>query len=137
MGILDQVTNKLGSGGNPMLGTFLKLFNQFGGIGGLIAKFQQNGLGHIAQSWIGKSQPLPVEPEQLRSTLGNDFVNQTAESSGLPPNMMLQQLSQHLPGVVNKLTPDGQVPTGQISEEQLSKAGIGDMLKGFMERKTA
>jgi uncharacterized protein YidB (DUF937 family) len=134
MGIMDKVSGIAG-GGNPIHSMLMSLFNQFGGISGLMQKFQQNGQGHIAQSWLGEGQKLPIEPEQLRSTLGTDNVEKMSQQTGMPSNQLVQQLAQYLPNVIGKLTPGGKVPSGNITEEQLKQSGIGDMLGGFMGRK--
>ena len=80
-----------------------------GGLGGLIAMFEGAGLGQLAQSWISRGANQPVSPDQLRLVFGNDRVQQMADQSGLPPESFLQQLSHHLPSVVDKLTPNGAV----------------------------
>jgi uncharacterized protein YidB (DUF937 family) len=135
MGIMDKVSNLATGGGNPVIGMISNLFNQFGGVGGLLQKFQQNGQGHIAQSWVGDGKRVPIEPEQLHSTLGDDSVNRMSQQTGMPSNQILQMLSQHLPGIVSKLTPGGKIPTGNISEDQLKQGGISEMLGGFANRK--
>jgi uncharacterized protein YidB (DUF937 family) len=134
MGIMDKMSGVAG-GGNPIHSLLMSVFNQFGGISGLMQRFQQNGQGHIAQSWLGDGQKLPIEPEQLRSTLGNENVERMSQQTGMPSDQLIQQLTKHLPGVVGKLTPGGKVPSGNITEDQLKQGGIGEMLGGFMGRK--
>src|SRR5215467_9091087 len=55
-----------------------------GGLGGLLQSFQQGGLGHLFQSWIGAGQNLPVSPDQLRNTLGTDWISKITQATGLP-----------------------------------------------------
>ena len=129
MGLLDQVIGGLmggGSGGNasPMGGVLSSLLGgggqqqspaggiggMGGGIGGLVSMFEQAGLGHIAQSWVGNGQNQPVSPDQLQSVLGQDRVQSMASQSGMQPQDFLSQLSQHLPNAVSGMTPDGRVP---------------------------
>ena len=81
-----------------------------GGLGGLISKFEQAGLGQIAQSWVGNGPNQPVSPQQLQSVLGDNQVQGMASQSGMAPNDFLSQLSQHLPNAVNQMTPDGKLP---------------------------
>jgi uncharacterized protein YidB (DUF937 family) len=84
-----------------------------GGLGGLLNKFQQNGLGDQIDSWIGPGQNKPVAPRQVGSALGPDILKSLAQRSGLSEQELLAQLSQALPGVVDKLTPEGRLPTRQ------------------------
>jgi uncharacterized protein YidB (DUF937 family) len=88
-----------------------------GGLGGLLQAFQQGGLGHVFQSWIGTGQNLPVNPDQLRNTLGTDWISRIAQATGLPAGQVEQHLSELLPQVVDHLTPNGQLPQGDISNE--------------------
>jgi uncharacterized protein YidB (DUF937 family) len=82
-----------------------------GGLGGLLNKLQQGGLGNAANSWIGSGQNQPVSPGQLGSALGPNIIKTLSQQSGLSEEELTRQLSQALPGLVDKLTPDGRLPT--------------------------
>lgn len=128
MGLLDQVLGGLMGGqgsGSPLQGILMNMLGgsqqsgtgmaaqtgtAAGGLNGLISGFEQAGLGQIIQSWIGNGQNQPVSPQQLQSVLGDNQVNGMASQSGMAPQDFLSQLSQHLPNVVNGMTPNGQVP---------------------------
>ena len=81
------------------------------GLGGLLAKLQQGGLGNAANSWVGPGQNQPVSPGQLGPALGPNIIKALAQQSGLSEDELTRQLSQVLPGVVDKLTPNGRLPT--------------------------
>jgi uncharacterized protein YidB (DUF937 family) len=81
------------------------------GLGGLLERFQQSGHGNVASSWVGGGQNQPVPPGQLGTILGPNIIKTLAQSSGLSEEELTKQLSQILPGVVDKLTPNGRVPT--------------------------
>jgi uncharacterized protein YidB (DUF937 family) len=81
------------------------------GLGGLLKKLEQGGLGNAANSWVGSGQNQPVSPGQLGSALGPSIIKMLAQKSGLPEEELTKQLSQVLPGLVDKLTPNGRVPT--------------------------
>src|SRR6516225_1552405 len=81
------------------------------GLGGLLAKLQQGGLGNAANSWVGPGQNQPVSPGQLGSALGPDIIKTLAQKSGLSEEELTKSLSQVLPGIVDKLTPAGRMPT--------------------------
>jgi uncharacterized protein YidB (DUF937 family) len=82
-----------------------------GGLGGLLGKLQKGGRGDAANSWVGTGQNKPVTPGQLGPALGPDIIKTLAQRSGLSEEEITKQLSQILPGVVDKLTPQGRLPT--------------------------
>jgi len=82
-----------------------------GGLGGLLNKLQQGGLGNAVNSWVGTGQNQPVSPGQLGSALGPSIIKMLAQKSGMSEDDISKQLSQVLPGLVDKLTPAGRLPT--------------------------
>jgi len=82
-----------------------------GGLGGLLGKLQKGGLGSVANSWIGSGQNQPVSADRLGSALGPDIIKTLAQRSGLSEEDLTRQLSHALPGLVDKLTPNGRLPT--------------------------
>jgi len=88
-----------------------------GGLGGLMDKLQKGGLGNLINSWVGPGQNQPVSPHQLGPALGPDIIKTLAQRSGLSEEELIRQLSQVLPGLVDKLTPNGRLPTvAELSE---------------------
>ncbi len=81
-----------------------------GGLSGLISAFERAGLGHIVQSWIGNGPNQAVSPNQLQNVLGPDRVQAMSQQSGMSPQTLLSELSQHLPKAVDRMTPDGKLP---------------------------
>jgi uncharacterized protein YidB (DUF937 family) len=82
-----------------------------GGLNDLLKQLQQNGQGDVANSWVGTGQNKAIAPKDLASALGADRINALMAYSGMSREDMLNGLSQHLPNVVDKLTPDGRLPT--------------------------
>jgi uncharacterized protein YidB (DUF937 family) len=82
-----------------------------GGLGGLMHSFQQNGLGNVAQSWVSPGQNQPVQPQQVQQAIGPDLIRQLAQQTGRSEHDVAQQLSQELPDIINRLTPQGRLPT--------------------------
>jgi len=82
-----------------------------GGLGELLEKLQQGNLGDVAKSWVGNGQNQPISPGSLGSALGPSIVKTLAEKTGLSEQEVTAQLSQVLPGFVDKLTPQGRLPT--------------------------
>jgi len=81
-----------------------------GGLGGLLQRFQQSGHGDVVNSWIGHEQNQPIAPDQLHQALGSDAVNNLSRLTGVAPQDLLSELSRVLPGVVDRLTPQGPMP---------------------------
>jgi uncharacterized protein YidB (DUF937 family) len=82
-----------------------------GGLGGLVNKLQQGGLGDVVNSWVGSGQNQPVSPGQLGSALGPSIMKTVSQLTGISEDDLAKQLSQVLPGLVDKLTPNGKLPT--------------------------
>jgi uncharacterized protein YidB (DUF937 family) len=87
-----------------------------GGLAGLVSAFENAGLGHVAQSWVGNGPNQGVTPQQLQQVFGQQQVQQWAEQTGMPQNDFLGQLAQHLPQAVDRMTPNGRIPDeGRVS----------------------
>ena len=103
-----------GSGGGQqsgLLGAALQMLNNHsGGISGLAQAFEQNGLGGLAQSWIGNGENAPVSAQQIESVLGSDALESFAEKAGVSPDLASGHLSEMLPGLIDKLTHNGEAP---------------------------
>lgn len=81
-----------------------------GGLGELITKFQKGGKKETIDSWVSDGPNQPIEPGQLGSVLGQQTLSDIARRAGMSEQELLQQLSQVLPNVVDKLTPSGRMP---------------------------
>lgn len=117
-GLLGGGQQQATQGGGGLLGGLLGGGQQqapsggMGGLGGLLGMFQQAGLGNVAQSWVGSGANQQVSPDQLHQVFGPDRVQQMSQQTGLPPQDLLSQLSQHLPNLVDQMTPNGRMPDG-------------------------
>lgn len=125
MGILDTIGALLGKSGDNTTSVPEALVGALGdhegGLGGLIQKFQNAGLGDVVGSWVGGGANQAVAPDALHNILGSDVVQQLAAKTGLPVDQLLPQIAQHLPGLVDHLTPDGQLPaTGDLVDAGLA-----------------
>lgn len=134
MALFDQALSAAGSlagqqdqSSNPLVGVIMQLVNnpQTGGLAGLVQSFQSGGMGEIVKSWVSMGQNLPVSAEQIQSALGSDQISNLAAQIGVSPDQMSGQLAQFLPQVIDKLTPDGNVPQG----DDLMAQGM-ELLKG-------
>ena len=103
-----------------------------GGLEGLVAKFQQGGMGEIVQSWIGTGGNLPISADQIQSVLGSEQVAGLTKAMGIDSS----QLAHALPGLIDHLTPGGQLPQGGIGDilgQAMNNGGLGNMLGGLFK----
>ncbi|MCU0626889.1 MAG: YidB family protein [Gemmatimonadaceae bacterium] len=114
--MLENLANSLKSilpdAGDAMVDKAMGALNDpaLGGVQGLVQKFEQGGLGEVARSWVGTGQNLPISAEQLQKVLGNEHVASLAAKFGIDPSEAAGKLSALLPGLVDKLTPEGKLP---------------------------
>ncbi len=109
--VADAVMGKLGGNQGNMAQVAMEMFNQNGGLGGIVEKFKAGGLGEQAASWVSKGENLPVSAEQISSVLGSGVIADMAAKIGITPESLSSQIAQYLPGVIDKLTPNGEVGT--------------------------
>jgi uncharacterized protein YidB (DUF937 family) len=129
MSLFDIAKSLMSGGDTAQIFTQVsELVNQNGGVNGLLEKFKTGGMTDAVTSWIGNGQNLPITKEQIEQALGSDTVKQIASKMGLDPEKTAGQLATVIPQLVDKLTPNGQVPAGGISKEQLLALGA-DFLK--------
>lgn len=81
-----------------------------GGLGDLLRQFQDSGHGDAANSWVGTGPNQPISPGDLGRALGADQIDALSSQTGLSRDELLSGLSQHLPEVVDRLTPHGRLP---------------------------
>ena len=113
--------------------------NMAGGLGGLLEAFTKNGMGAQADSWQSTGANLPINADQLSQVLGSlgggagagglgDILGQLAGQAGVSREDAAGHLTEILPNLVDKLTPNGQVgdtsgmDLGSIMQQVLGKA---------------
>jgi uncharacterized protein YidB (DUF937 family) len=131
MGLLDDVMSmaagSLSSGGVPPaqhatgLAAILEYVNspQVGGVAGLQKMFQQGGLGNVISSWIGNGQNQPISADQLQNVLHSGAFQQVAQKAGIDPTQLTGMMASVLPHLVDKLTPNGEVPNAGALQSML------------------
>ena len=82
-----------------------------GGLGDLIGRLTAGGAAPHVNSWVGPGQNQPIEPGQLGGALGGGVLEEIAKRTGMSQQELLNQLATVLPQVINKLTPNGRMPT--------------------------
>ena len=136
MGMLDALldnTDMLGdvakiASENPEIAkAALEMFSSANGSGSgltdIVGSLQSGGLGDAVASWLGSGENASVAPDQLQSALGDDAISQFAEKAGVSGGEASAMLASILPQVIDKLSPDGQLP---------DSGGLDDMLGSLM-----
>ena len=115
-------TNQAGSdvGGAPTgggLGGALAGGSLGAGLKDLLDRFRQNGQEDKVQSWVSTGANKSIAPNELEQALGEERIQWLVEQTGMPRDQLLDGLSGELPQAIDKLTPDGRIPT----DEELSR----------------
>jgi uncharacterized protein YidB (DUF937 family) len=140
MGLLDGLLGGLmgggsGGGSNPLLQIAMQMLankggggaggggalDSMGGLSGIVNAFQKGGLGHLADSWVGTGDNLPVSADQLSQVLGADKIGSIASQLGMSQGDAAGGLAKILPELINHVTPNGQMPaSNNMIEDALS-----------------
>jgi uncharacterized protein YidB (DUF937 family) len=73
-------------------------------------RFEGAGLEKVFASWVSQGKNLPISPDQVKGLLGEEHLQQLASEHNVSPEEMQTLLAQHLPDLVDHLTPDGKLP---------------------------
>lgn len=125
MDILNTIQSALGGDDNKddLMSSVMGLLGGQGGLQNLISQFDAKGLGDIISSWVGTGQNKSISADQVQHIFGSDALSGIASKLGLNVNDLSGQLSNLLPNVVDKLTPDGKVPEGDILSQASNLLG--------------
>ena len=120
MGLLDGLLGSMmgstsggqqsAQGGSQLMQIALQLLQQNGGLQGVLAKFQQAGYGAQANSWVSTGQNQPINADVLSQVLGHGQLGQIAQQLGMSHGDAAGGLASLLPQMIDKMTPQGQVP---------------------------
>ncbi len=112
MGVLDQITSKLGGqdGQEGGLASIQNFFSSNGGLQGLTEKLSNSGMGKQVQSWIGTGDNEPISGQQVQQAVDPNELHAMAQNAGMSDEEASEQLAQAMPQMVNEATPQGQIP---------------------------
>ena len=96
-----------------------------GGVSGLVKRFEQAGLGGVAQSWIGAGANQTVSPHQLEQAVGSAPIDQVAKEVGTSHDQAAGHIASLLPLVLDHLTPNDQVPGADVASQ------LGSLISHF------
>lgn len=112
--MFDELLKSVGGGqGADLMRLIGEAVQGQGGLQGLAQQAQGAGLGEQMSSWVSAGENLPLSGDQAQGLLGHEFIQSAAAKLGLDQGQIAQMASQILPGLVDQLTPGGQMPEGQ------------------------
>ncbi len=127
MGLLRTILTYLagaltGPAAGKLLEEVISMLNnpQTGGLSGLVKAFQDKGLDQIISSWISTGKNLPVSRGQIQEVLGPDKIQQMSQSLGVSNRQVSATLAKLLPELIDKLTPDGNLPEEEALPQRLA-----------------
>jgi uncharacterized protein YidB (DUF937 family) len=113
MGLFDRIAGaalgKLGGDKGAMVQVAMDLFNQNGGLEGILEKFKAAGFSAEEASWVSKGENLPISAEQIKQVLGSGTLADIAAKLGTSPSDIGNKIAEYLPQVIDKMTPNGEV----------------------------
>jgi uncharacterized protein YidB (DUF937 family) len=86
-----------------------------GGLNDILDRFRNAGSGDDVDSWVGTGPNKPAQRDQIENAIDPEMLTQLSAQTGLSQQELIDRLTQDLPEAVDKLTPDGRVPSGDIA----------------------
>jgi uncharacterized protein YidB (DUF937 family) len=113
MGLFDSLAGsmlgKLGGEKGAIAQVAVDLFNQNGGLPGVLEKFKAAGFNDEVASWVGKGANLQISAEQITQVLGSSTIQTAANKLGINADEISAKIAEYLPQVVDRMTPNGEV----------------------------
>jgi len=113
MGLFDSVAgammNKVMGDKGPLAKLAMELFQQYGGLPGILQALKAGGLSEQVDSWVGKDVNMSVNPQQIGAALGSSVLAGIAAKLNMTTEELSGKIAEYLPDVVNQLTPNGVV----------------------------
>jgi uncharacterized protein YidB (DUF937 family) len=143
VGLMDSIKGMLGGAGgegagNDITGALTGLFSgegaigsKLGGLSGILEKFNAAGMGDKVKSWVGTGPNEPVTGDEVEKALGSDTIKEMAADTGGNETEVKNGLAGMLPGLIDKLTPDGGLPGMDQIGGMLKNIDVGKFLGGF------
>lgn len=76
-------------------------------LGGIVSLMQKNGMGSIADSWLGDGGNDAISTDQVRNLVGENKVSEMAAQLNTDENSLLDSLKDALPQLVDKSSSGG------------------------------
>jgi uncharacterized protein YidB (DUF937 family) len=118
-----------GGGGGGAMGALLPVLAGVlasGGLNKIMGGLKTNGLSAQADSWVGTGANEAVSGRDVEQAMGKEQIQQIAQKLGVSESQAADAVAQALPQVVDKVSPQGQLPPEQDLDaafDKLAKAG--------------
>lgn len=90
-----------------------------GGMMDLVQQFRGAGRSDAVDSWVAPGENRAVSPDDLSEVLTEQQIAFLTQRTGLSRQELLKGLSDQLPQVVDRLTPDGRLPTAEEMQRRV------------------
>lgn len=101
-----------------------KIIEENGGVSGIIEKFKEKGFAEAASSWVGTGDNISIGADDVLKVLGKDSVKDLASKVGLDTDATAGLVGSLLPLVIDKLSPEGKEPGGDLTSQLSSLASL-------------
>jgi len=81
-----------------------------GGVGAVLDRFRQKGLGKQADSWVSTGSNHELLAEQANEVVGSEELSRLSQQLGVPEHEIAGGFAEIVPELVDQLSPGGQVP---------------------------
>ena len=121
MGWFGDLVAKV-TGGNTAAGAVAALIKGGGtnGLTQLVDNLNAGGLAGEVDSWVSTGVNKAVTSDQVHKAMGSTL-GQLAAKIGVTPQAAASQLTSVLPTVIDRLTPNGKIPTGAALKQGLKR----------------
>jgi uncharacterized protein YidB (DUF937 family) len=113
MGLFDNLANnmmtKVMGDKAPMAKLAMELFQQYGGLPGILQTLKNGGLTEQVDSWVGTGANLNVSAQQIGAALGDSVLTSIATKLDISKQELTAKIAEYIPDVVNQVTPNGVV----------------------------
>lgn len=113
MGLFDSLAGsmlgKLGGDKGAIAQVAIDLFNQNGGLPGVLEKFKAAGFADEVASWVGTGGNLPINAAQIVQVLGSATIQAASSKLGIQADEISAKIAEYLPQVVDRMTPNGEI----------------------------
>ena len=113
MGLLDDLEGAMerhpAVNGQQHSGLVQEIWQKFGNsseIEKLKASAQSQGLGGVVEAWL-KGRNQPVNADQAKGLVGEGWMKEIADRTGIPQSIVAEAVAKILPGVVGKAATQG------------------------------
>jgi uncharacterized protein YidB (DUF937 family) len=78
----------------------------------LSERFTKAGLEKVFASWLSQGNNLPLNKDDVRKLVGEEHIQALASEHNVSDEEIEKMIADHLPDLVDQLSPDGTLPQG-------------------------